>query len=430
MKVLYDMSVVGFGQINSLAKTGIARVVENVARGLVKSKDCDLTFCNALTINTINAFLQYYNANRDLQKVPILYSNNLVLIANKLAELYQLLNITREDTFSLDLFTEVKSHIEEAHRIFIENHVSTLGPEHLRDIDIYHASFCVTPNYLKHKKLINFSTVYDLIPIHSPHFFKNTNITENHIKQIGALDGNDWVLCISESTRNDLLDYSNKIDPAKVFVTYLAADKKMFYICNDDEKIETALKKYNIPNAPYILSLCTLEPRKNIPLIVKSFKKLIVELNDKDLLLVLVGEVGWDTADIALEIQSSPILKDRVIITGHVSDNDLAPIYNKALVFVYPSHYEGFGLPPLEAMQCGVPVITSNNSSLPEVMGDAGIMLDSSDEDGLCQSILNIYTNENLRVEMSCKSIEQSKKFSWNRCINQTIDAYKLATNM
>ena len=102
-------------------------------------------------------------------------------------------------------------------------------------------------------------------------------------------------------------------------------------------------------------------------------------------------------------------------------------MYSGATTFVYPSFYEGFGLPPLEAMQCGVPVITSNTSSLPEVVGGAGIMIYPTDSDALCQGMYKLYTQSSLRESMTLRSIEQAKKFSWQKCTQQTIDVYKLA---
>jgi glycosyltransferase involved in cell wall biosynthesis len=142
-----------------------------------------------------------------------------------------------------------------------------------------------------------------------------------------------------------------------------------------------------------------------------------------------VGTKGWDFDKIFQELSNLPTLKERVIITGYVADEDLAALYSGAMAFVYPSFYEGFGLPPLEAMQCGVPVITSNTSSLPEVVGDAGIMVAPTDADALCQSMLNLYASSDLRSKMSFKSIEQAKKFSWQNCTEQTIGAYQLALN-
>ena len=114
-------------------------------------------------------------------------------------------------------------------------------------------------------------------------------------------------------------------------------------------------------------------------------------------------------------------------MTGYVPDKDLAPLYSGAMMFVYPSFYEGFGLPPLEAMQCGVPVITSNTSSLPEVVGEAGMMVDPQDADELCQAMLKIYNSAEVRQKMSVDSLAQAQKFSWKRCAEQTIDTYKAA---
>jgi glycosyltransferase involved in cell wall biosynthesis len=114
-----------------------------------------------------------------------------------------------------------------------------------------------------------------------------------------------------------------------------------------------------------------------------------------------------------------------VIFTGYIPDHDLSAIYSGALAFVYPSLYEGFGLPPLEAMQCGTPVITSNTSSLPEVVCDAGLMINPSSRDDLCQAMLNLINQNNLRMELSQKGIERAKQFSWTKCADQTIILYK-----
>src|SRR5205823_2310457 len=114
----------------------------------------------------------------------------------------------------------------------------------------------------------------------------------------------------------------------------------------------------------------------------------------------------------------------RVILTGYVDDADLAPLYSGALAFLFPSLYEGFGLPPLEAMQCGIPVITSNTSSLPEVVGPAGITLDPTDADALCQAILELSHRPSLREQLSLASLAQAQHFSWERSTQQLLDAY------
>jgi glycosyltransferase involved in cell wall biosynthesis len=160
---------------------------------------------------------------------------------------------------------------------------------------------------------------------------------------------------------------------------------------------------------------------------IRTFARMVDQQNIKDLSLVLVGTKGWLYDEIFEELSRNAALKDRIIVTGFAANEDLAALYSGAVAFVYPSLYEGFGLPPLEAMQCGVPVITSNTSSLPEVVGEAGIMVSPTDEDALCQSMLDIYNSDSLQQTMSLKSIEQAKKFSWEKCMRETIDAYKTA---
>ncbi|WP_272819269.1 glycosyltransferase family 4 protein [Scytonema hofmannii] len=297
----------------------------------------------------------------------------------------------------------------------------------LAEADIYHSPFEPIPDEIRKAatQLEKFLTVHDLIPIIHPEFF-DLQDKDTVEKAISSLDPESWVFCVSQSTKDDLCNYSSIIDPARVFVTHLAASK-LFYPCFDSQEIELICSKYNIPNSPYILSLSTLEPRKNIDHTIRCFLQLIQQEKILDLNLVLVGAKGWKYDKIFAEISSDPILKDRVITTGYVADEDLAAVYSGAIAFVYPSFYEGFGLPPLEAMQCGVPVITSNTSSLPEVVGDAGIMLDPKDSDGLCQSLFELYHQPGLRQSMSHKSLEQAKKFSWEKCTQQTLAAYKTA---
>ena len=264
-----------------------------------------------------------------------------------------------------------------------------------------------------------------------PHFFglepnllkfdKNFNLKE----ALDSIDEETWVICASHSTKNDLCNYlKNKIDVNKIFVVYPGASD-IFYPCLDMDKISITKKKYGIPDSPYILSLSTLEPRKNIEHTIRCFLNLVQQEKIKDLYLVLAGNKGWNYEGIFQLITENKDLQERLIIIGYVQDEDLAALYSGALVFVYPSFYEGFGLPPLEAMQCGTPVITSNTSSLPEVVGDAGFMLDPLDQDGLSQSILQIYSDFSLRQVLSIKSREQAKKFSWSKCIQETITAYK-----
>ncbi|MDR2641170.1 MAG: glycosyltransferase family 4 protein, partial [Planctomycetaceae bacterium] len=139
--------------------------------------------------------------------------------------------------------------------------------------------------------------------------------------------------------------------------------------------------------------------------------------------LVLTGVSGWQDRKFKKVFARLPEkVKKKIIFTGYVEDDDLPFLYSGASCFCYMSIYEGFGLPPLEAMQCGTPVITSNTSSLPEVVGDAGIMLDPHDVEGLVDAFTHIISNEKLRQEMIAKGLEQAKKFSWDRCVDLIVE--------
>ncbi|HTP65773.1 MAG TPA: glycosyltransferase family 1 protein, partial [Geobacteraceae bacterium] len=132
-----------------------------------------------------------------------------------------------------------------------------------------------------------------------------------------------------------------------------------------------------------------------------------------------------DYDKIFAELARHDFSRERVIVTGYVADEDLAALYSGAIAFVYPSLYEGFGLPPLEAMQCGVPVITSNTSSLPEVVGDSGILVDPRDADALCAAMLSLYKDSDRREMLAQSALQRAAEFSWKRCVDETVRAYK-----
>ncbi len=296
----------------------------------------------------------------------------------------------------------------------------------LQNADIYHCSFLAPPPQVRLAKRPQvFITIYDLIPLLFPdHCDAGTNERMQEI--IASINNDTWLLSISEATKTDFCNHL-KLDPNHVFVTPLAADTRLFHPNLDPQALGAVRQKYKMPAGPYVLSLCTIEPRKNIDHVIRSFVKLVREQKLTDLNLVLAGAKGWSYNHIFQEIEGTKALKDQIVVTGYVANEDLAALYSGALAFVYPSLYEGFGLPPLEAMQCGTPVITSNTSSLPEVVGNAGIMLDPHDVDGLCQSLLSLYENAELRGEMSAKSLARAAQFSWKRCAEDTMHAYKTA---
>ena len=301
---------------------------------------------------------------------------------------------------------------------------------HACDYNIFHSTFFpISENILTNDRINKIYTIHDLITVMYPQYFTtNEQAAQVVNKCISDIGINDNVICVSESTKKDLCNHRSDIDPSRVHVVYEAASTK-FYQVKDKESISGMKKKYNIPEGcNYCLSVGTLEPRKNLKHVVKSFITLLRQEKINDLYLVLVGIKGWNFQGIFDEIGSDEFIKERIVFTGFVPDEDLPLIYSGAMMFLYMSMYEGFGLPPLEAMQCGTPVIVSNISSLPEVVGEAGILIDPKDKDALCDGILRIYNNPQLREELSVKLLERSKLFSWEKCAKETISIYNTVT--
>ncbi len=227
----------------------------------------------------------------------------------------------------------------------------------------------------------------------------------------------DLVLTDSDSSRDDIIKLL-KIPSEKVVTVYCGVEPR-FRPVKEQAILEEVRTRYRLPKH-FVLSVGVLEPRKNLDLLVQSYLK-AAKMHQQDIYLVVVGQVRWSNYQIAQRIIQGQI--PGVIYLGHVPDTDLPLIYNLADVFVYTSKYEGFGLPPLEAMACGIPVISVRNSSLPEVVGDAGILV-SEDSDEIANKIVSVISNLRLQKDLRSKGLIQAAKFSWKKSAQQTLDIY------
>lgn len=283
------------------------------------------------------------------------------------------------------------------------------------DFDIVHDLSQVSP-FLFSSPFKKILTIHDLIPILFPetcwfiHVFLQKHVLPLTLKNV------DVIITVSKNTKQDVIKYL-KFPENKIKVVYLGVNEKFNLLKNKNDIV----KKYGI-NFPFILYVGTLEPRKNIPTLIKAFYK--IKKNGMKYKLVIVGGKGWKYQEIYETIKKVNLQKE-VIFTGYVPDEDLPKLYNAADLFVFPSLYEGFGLPPLEAMACGCPVITSNTSSLPEVIGDAGMMVDPYDVDELAKAMNNVLSDEELREDMIKKGLERVKQFSWEKTAKETKKVYE-----
>jgi len=420
MNVLYDISIFGLVQKWPAAQTGVYRVVQNLAAALTKSGRCSLTF-SAFEGDWYDYALKHLEGGSRFEGAQLPHSR----LHQELFDQFLKANRRAADASGLSKlgWRAARKTLSHATKLF-RPHAAT--EESLKNASIFHSPYFAIPNQARGRKNLSaFLTVYDLIAILQPQYFDSS---WSHFKTIvDGIRADDWVVCISQKTREDLCNYRKDLDPRRVFVTHLGA-ADWFYPCRDTAKMEAVRSKYKIPAGRYMLSLCTFEPRKNLAHLIRCFTRMIQQEPLTDLRLVLAGGLGWKYESIFQELTGKDeSIRSRIIITGRVADEDMAALYSGAMAFVYPSLYEGFGLPPLEAMQCGTPVITSNTSSLPEVVGDAGIMIDPNDADGLCQSMLRLANKTELRQTMSKKSLERAKLFSWAHCAERTLAAYETA---
>lgn len=264
-------------------------------------------------------------------------------------------------------------------------------------------------------------TIYDLSFIKYQEY--SNAVAKNYFTQIKqCLQWTDLILTISESSKRDIIEYL-QVDPKSIYVTPLAS-RYSGLLDQPDPELQK-LVNYNF-NLPYLLFVSTIEPRKNINLLVDAFN-LLKQKYKIEHQLVLIGQKGWHYKPIFQKIQKSP-WQHQIHHLDYLPDELVALFYTKADVFVYPSHYEGFGLPVLEAMTLGTPVVSANTSSLPEVAGDAAIMINPDDPVSLAEAILQVVSDSCLRHELVRKGKEQARLFSWEKTAKATLQAYRSLT--
>jgi len=277
-----------------------------------------------------------------------------------------------------------------------------------------------TGSLTKIKDTIYINTIYDLTPILHPETHGKIMILHYKYVLPRILKRSDAIITVSYNTKKDLVKYYN-IPEEKIKVIYLGVDD-IFKPLNNKEELPIYIKKkFNI-SSPYLLYVGMIEPRKNLVRLIHAFDKLKKEGFPHS--LIIVGAIGWKYKEIFQLVDSLDHHRN-IIFTGFVELNDLVKLYNCAEIFVYPSLYEGFGLPPLEAMACGTPVVTSNTSSIPEVVGDAALLIDPYNIDSIVQGVKRVLEDENLKNDLKNKGIRRAKEFNWAKTANKTCQTYK-----
>jgi len=376
MRICIDISQIVYD-------TGVSRYTKELVRHLLKidKKNDYLLFAGAWRQkDKIERYLS------QLKKQELKFEEKVVLLPPKLADL---------------VFNQLRIPVD----YFI-------GP-----VNVFHASNWTTPK--TKAKLV--TTVHDLTPILYPETFPAVLISnfKRNLKLVGETA--DLILADCQATKKDLVKHS-RLKSQSIKAVYLAAGKE-FKQVKGKGKIELIKRKYGI-KGQYILSVGTQEPRKNIKRLIEAF----VGLNHGKISLVLVGKYGWGPTSLKLR-RVKGIKVPKIIPTGFVDDKDLAALYSGAEVFIYPSLYEGFGLPILEAMQSGCPVITSDCSSMAEIAGQAGLLINPENIEGMTRALERVLKDEEMRKEMTKKGLVQAGRFSWEKTAEETLTAYRKVVN-
>jgi glycosyltransferase involved in cell wall biosynthesis len=292
---------------------------------------------------------------------------------------------------------------------------STLGP-----VDVVHCTAYTAPPVPGVGLVV---TVHDMSFLTHPQFHEDANIAFCTRECHRAARRAAKLIVPSEATKRDVLRYLH-VDEDRIHVIYEAAGES-FGPVQDREKIGKVLASHAI-DRNYVLFVGTIEPRKNVTRLLEAFLHVVSSRPDQGELLVVAGGKGWRNTDVYDFVRESG-LTDRVRFLGYVTDFDLRALYSAATVFAYPSLYEGFGLPVVEAMACGCPVITSRVSSLPEVVGEAGLLVEPTDVADIARALSAALGDRELRRKLRMAGLQRAAQFSWERAARETIRVYEQA---
>jgi glycosyltransferase involved in cell wall biosynthesis len=287
------------------------------------------------------------------------------------------------------------------HRLQIPVNVEWL----IGQVDLFHGPDFVLPPLQPSTRAI--VTVHDLSFLHYPYCFEPALLNYLNSAVPRATARANWVLADSESTRKDAIELLG-VPAEQTSVLYPGVEPR-FQPIENRASLSLVQAKYRLPEH-FILSVGTVQPRKNYVRLVEAFAQLDVA----DVHLVIVGGKGWLYQELLDQIEELD-LQERVHLTGYVEDADLPAIYNLAQVVAQPSLYEGFGIPIVEAMACGIPVVAADNSSLPEAAGEAGLLVDALDSEALAEALSRALTDSELRQTMVKRGVAQAHKFTWQR---------------
>ena len=429
INILFDASLLTyFFERNNYWRSGIFFTAYNVLRELEKQQIFNITlivrhdrynFVHKMKTDPFFSkftYLKIYDECQLIHREKLIksYINNIKATSNIFLFFLYSLKILKHCLYVICYIINDNLHTRTTNKIFKKTKVFFTP-----DAFIYYR----IKNYTH---ILKYIILYDIMPLLYPEYYPNDFFTNDHITEYAnrrCINKEHYYFCDSECTKRDYLKFfGNILDEDKMKVMYIASSQN-FYPDYNKTKLAVVLDKYKVKyknNNKYIFSLCTLEPRKNLVFTVSCFVKFIIKHHISNLYFYL-GGAQWDKFIHLLEeqIDSLDEYREKIVRLGYIDDIDVNILYSNSLFFTYISQYEGFGMPPLEAMQAGTPVITSNNSSLPEVVGDAAIMIDYDSEEQCIKAFEDLYFNGDLRKYYIEKGLERAKLFSWKKTVDK-----------
>lgn len=273
--------------------------------------------------------------------------------------------------------------------------------------------------FFRRKKMQTVVTIHDMAFKKFPEYFPKKDLCKLNFLVDYAIKHADKLIAVSQSTKNDILELYPKRPEDSVRVIRHGFDEGLFNKETKNNNDETFLKNYKLIPNTYLLYVGAIQPRKNLGVLIEAFEE--IKKEKRDFKLVLAGQKAWMWEDIIRRIADSPYKED-IIITGTINFAARNALYRNAAVFVFPSLYEGFGIPILEAFASGVPVVCARNSSLVEVGGAAALYFETRNSGDLGTKLKEVLNNDELSNKLITKGLERIKNFSWDRCAKETLD--------
>lgn len=398
-KVVLDGTLFSECEMVGANRDGMRRLTEDITDRLVLNKELEVYFSSNLYIEKYDKALKQFVAKHYPAQVNNIFSKNAPRLSNLLTYKHSL-----KDKVPFISYSYYKE---------------------LNKADVYHSFYYPFPDTVLKNKIKRSVTFLDIIALRMNGY---PNSLVNRTKKIVDSIASNYAISISEFSKTDLLNYDKRIKEENVFVVPLAASTKLFYPNKERDAFVKLKTKYGLPDN-YFLCVSGSDVRKNIPHTVKCFSRFCLQEKPKDISLVLTGNGSHNRAMLD-ELNISNEVRERIFIPDtFINSDDLAVLYSNAVCFFFMSLYEGFGLPALEAMQCGVPVVTSNTTSLPEVVGDAAISISPIDEDRLSEAMSQVYNDVELRSRLAEAGLKRAATFSWQRCADEYATIFKMISS-